>query len=222
MKAILCSSQVIPERVKNDLHIYGGRDAHVVFLPLASATHTKKKHFAQIKSYYGHELGIENIDYFDFSRKASANAYHTLEKHTIYHFSGGNPIKAVLNLRESGGYDFFRNLADRDKVFVGNSGGSVLLSNNASWFQLRTEEVSSVIRRRAEYQALELAGFEFLLHYDRFRKKKDFFRRLLQYSKRAENPIYACNDGDGIVVENGEVRFFGEVVEIRKGTVRRL
>jgi dipeptidase E len=65
---------------------------------------------------------------------------------------------------------------------------------------------------------LGLVPFEFFPHLE---VKPTHMDVLVDYSRRnRDRAIWACADGDGVVVENGEARPIGPVVEIHKGVVR--
>jgi len=63
-------------------------------------------------------------------------------------------------------------------------------------------------------KSLGLVPFEFSPHYNG-RKKVD--EELLRYSKKIEHPLYACPDGDGIIINGDKVSFIGEVYPFVKG-----
>jgi hypothetical protein len=41
-----------------------------------------------------------------------------------------------------------------------------------------------------------------------------FKQDVLKYSQAIGTTIYGGNDGDGIIVEDGQIRFFGDIVSI--------
>ena len=65
-----------------------------------------------------------------------------------------------------------------------------------------------------DYSALGLVPFEFSPHY---RGGRRVDAELLDHSKRSKNPIYACKDGEGIVVRDGSIRFVGRVTVFHRG-----
>lgn len=59
------------------------------------------------------------------------------------------------------------------------------------------------------FSALNLVDFEFIPHFNG--KEKGVFAK--NYSKTRKNPVYACDDGSGIIIDGGETIFYGKVVK---------
>jgi len=51
---------------------------------------------------------------------------------------------------------------------------------------------------------------------------KQFLKNLKQYSIKSNSVICARKDGDGIIVNNHEIKFFGEVLKIKNGEISRV
>jgi dipeptidase E len=51
---------------------------------------------------------------------------------------------------------------------------------------------------------------------------KQYLEDLKKYSIKSNSVIYACKDGDGIIVNNHGIKFFGEVLKIKNGEVSRV
>ena len=139
--------------------------------------------FETVKRFYK-EIGIETVNYFDFTQTNPSNVIETLKQYKVYHFSGGNTLETLQYLKEKGLYQFFKTLAQGETVFIGHCGGAVLLSSNVSWIRLRTETLEKVLDEYQNYQGLGLINFEFLPHYNRFRKEKEFMNKIKEYSKK--------------------------------------
>lgn len=60
--------------------------------------------------------------------------------------------------------------------------------------------------------ALGLVDFEFMPHWDGTEKSLDSVR---SYARRNNTVVYVCKDGDGVVVDNDNVRLIGNVVKIK-------
>ena len=68
-----------------------------------------------------------------------------------------------------------------------------------------------------DYSALGLVDFDFFPHLNHDRE--NFLSDIIVYSKVHDSVIYACNDGDGIIVNGDDLEFFGEVLRIENGIV---
>lgn len=217
MKVILYSNEVIPPKMRVDQHLYSTKEnVRIVFLPIMVDEETKRKHYDIVQNYYT-EIGIEEIQYIDLTKKASKNILSTVKEYEVFHFSGGNTLETLVFFKESGVDAFLKSLMTMDKIFIGHCGGAVLLSSNASWIRLRTEDIDEVLTNHPRYQALGLVNFEFIPHYNRFKKEKEFIKKVVEYSIGIPTPIYTCKDGDGLIVKDGNITFFGDFVEISHG-----
>lgn len=67
--------------------------------------------------------------------------------------------------------------------------------------------------RLNDFSALNLVNFEFLPHFGAAGKKE----KLKEYFKRTHHLIYACEDGEGIVISGKEVKFFGKINSFVRG-----
>jgi len=48
---------------------------------------------------------------------------------------------------------------------------------------------------------------------------KQYLEDLKKYSIKSNSVIYACKDGDGIIVNAHEINFFGNVLKIQNGEI---
>lgn len=221
LKVILYSNEVIPEKLRVDKYLYSQKDdVRIAFIPLIVEEDTKIKHYKIVQHYYG-SIGIKSVDYFDLTKNSTAEILDTIEQYEVFHFSGGNTLETMQYFKEQGLDKFFRKTARKEKIFIGHCGGAVLLSSNASWVRLRTEDIGDVLDKHSEYRALDLVNFEFLPHYNRFKKEQEFLQKVIEYSIGIKNPIYACNDGDGIIIDGHNLKCIGDLVEIAHGELYR-
>ena len=127
---------------------------------------------------------------------------------------GGNTFAFLKSLRERGLIPKLRAFAKRGGILLGLSAGSILLTP-----KIATAEVPSLDKDNNEVglrnlAALGLVRFEFSPHYSRSVRAD---RELLRYSRRLSHPVYACADGEGIVVRNGRIRLIGNVKAFYRG-----
>ncbi|MGZ3655687.1 MAG: Type 1 glutamine amidotransferase-like domain-containing protein [Bdellovibrionota bacterium] len=127
---------------------------------------------------------------------------------------GGNTFYLLHHLRERKLLGKLRAYVRDGGLLMGLSAGSILMTPN-----VMTAEVPSLDSDENEvglkdYSALDLVPFEFSPHY-RPNRKGD--AELLSHSKRSKRPIYACADGEGIVVRDGTIRFVGRVTVFHRG-----
>jgi dipeptidase E len=219
MIVILYSNEVISEKLHVDSYLYHGNDeVKIAFIPLIVEEEIKKKHYKIVQRYYS-ARGINHIRYFDLLVKNATKFRDVLAQYDVFHFSGGNTLETLNYYRQAGWERFFSSLAQGEKLFIGHCGGAVLLSSNVSWIRLRIEDIGTVLDDFATYRGLELVNFEFIPHYNRFQKDKNFLKKLVEYSIGINHSIYLCRDGDGLIVENGALKFKGALREIAHGEI---
>ena len=97
---------------------------------------------------------------------------------------------------------------------VGVSGGAVQLGRGAGLFKLFTCSLEETLNCRDILSALHITDFEFLPHYNRWEAK--YIDRVKEYLQKIESTIFTCEDGNGIIVENGDMNFIGKVIKLKK------
>lgn len=73
------------------------------------------------------------------------------------------------------------------------------------------------ILNNEELDTLRFVDFEFLPHNNRW--TDDFKQEVLRYSQSTGTTVFAGNDGDGLIVEDGTIQIVGEVIKISDGKI---
>lgn len=147
-------------------------------------------------------------------RKLSAKAIKDLFASDAIFLGGGNTYYFLKHLRENKLMPRLRAFVKRGGVLMGLSAGSILMTPSIMTAAVPVVDSDDNEVGLTNLKALGLVPFEFSPHYYR---SKVVDTELKEYSKRLPHPIYACKDGQGIVVENGKVRFVGRVNVFHKG-----
>ncbi len=127
---------------------------------------------------------------------------------------GGNTFYLLHHLREKKLLGKLRAYVRDGGILMGLSAGSILMTPNVMTAEVPSLDSDENFVGLRDYSALGLVPFEFSPHY-RASRKVD--QELLNHSKRSKNPIYACADGEGIVVRDGTIRFVGRVTVFHRG-----
>lgn len=190
-------SRLIPDKIK------------IGYIP--STEDRGHKYFQTKVKYYRH-YGIQDILFFDLYSNFNLMKIKELLSCDIIHLSAGNPIefrKAINNRNmKKVLWDYYNN----GGTIVGVSGGAVQLGKSAKLFQLFTGTLTN-----EELDTLSFVDFEFLPHYNRW--TDDFKREVLRYSQSTGTTVFAGNDGDGLIVEDGKIEIIGEVLTISDGNI---
>lgn len=147
-------------------------------------------------------------------RPLSAEDEETLLASDGIFLGGGNTFYLLKSLRERRLLDKLRAFVARGGVLMGLSAGSIVLTPNVSTALVPSLEADDNDVGITNFRALGLVPFEFSPHYEGGRKVDS---ELLEHSRRIKRPIYACADGQGIVVRDGGIRFVGEVTVFHRG-----
>lgn len=127
---------------------------------------------------------------------------------------GGNTFYLLKSLRDRRLLDKFRAFVMRGGVLMGLSAGSIVLTPNVATASVPSVEADDNDVGLTNLKALGLVPFEFSPHYEPGRRVDS---ELLEHSRRVKRPIYACADGEGIVVRDGAIRFVGRVTVFHRG-----
>ena len=158
--------------------------------------------------------GVRRLRYISLHRPLSLQSEKTLFSSDVIFLGGGNTFHFLHQLRERKLLTKLRSYVREGGILMGLSAGGILLTPS-----VMTAEVPSLDRDEndigvRDYRALGLVPFEFSPHYEGGRKVDS---ELLSHSRRSKNPIYACADGEGIVVRDHSIRFVGRVTVFHRG-----
>ncbi|MCO5141552.1 MAG: Type 1 glutamine amidotransferase-like domain-containing protein [Oligoflexia bacterium] len=126
---------------------------------------------------------------------------------------GGNTYHLLNNLQKNKLMLPLKQFAKK-KLLMGLSAGSIVMTPNIMTAAVPSSESDDNTIGLKKLSAMSLVPFEFAPHYYRERKSDE---EILDYSKTRSHPIYACSDGQGIVVRNGAIQFIGGVKVFHKG-----
>jgi dipeptidase E len=158
--------------------------------------------------------GIRRLRCIPVDRKLSREEQGELFSSDAIFLGGGNTFYFLHQLRERRLLEKFRAFVARGGLLMGLSAGSILMTPS-----VRMAAVPDIDRDENEVgmrrlHALNLVPFEFSPHYEPCARADS---QLLAHSRRVRHPIYACSDGEGIVVSDGVIRFIGKVAAFHRG-----
>ena len=156
--------------------------------------------------------------YFDIDQEYDKWKIDELLACDAIFLSGGNTYYFLNSLHKHNLIPVLQWFVEKGGVLLGVSAGSILMSKSIAittidediWGDQNTIGLQNL-------SSLGLNDFEFFPHFDK--TDDEIIKRLKQYSKTSKLLIYACNDGDGIVINNENIQFFGEVMKIENGDI---
>jgi dipeptidase E len=209
-RLVLYSDQMIAENKKIDMELLRLIDNEKPRIGyIASATDSTRKYYYQKIEYYKN-LGVEHLLYFDLDKEYDETKVDELLNCDAIHLSGGNTYCFLNSLKKRNFIPVLQDYVLKGKVLIGISAGSILMSETIDIAQFGDDNFLNL----EDTHALGLVDFEFMPHWN---KDFVFLDEVKNYSKINNRVIYACKDGDGIVIENDEMKLFGGVIKIEDG-----
>ncbi|WP_142413926.1 Type 1 glutamine amidotransferase-like domain-containing protein [Hathewaya massiliensis] len=209
-KLILYSDQLIEENRKVDnelLNLFNKKNPSIAYIP--SCSDLSRKYFNPKVEYYK-SLGIENIQYFDLDLEYDELKIFDIFKFDAIHLSGGNTFYFLHLLRKRGLIENLQSYVSKGGVLIGVSAGSILMTKTIEIAGHGKDGDENIIGIQNN-SALNLVDFEFMPHWDGTEESLNSVR---SYARLNNTVVYVCKDGDGIVVDNDNVRLIGNVVKI--------
>jgi dipeptidase E len=212
-KLAFYSNQEIPENLKLNqrlLTLFERSSPKIGYIP--SATDPDGRSYHEHKTYYA-TLGIDVVVSCELDVHYDPECFAQILTCDGIHLSGGNTYHFLYWMQQRGLMPALRHFVERGGVLIGISAGGLLM----------TPEISSTAYRdnsplpgeeMEDLSALHLVDFAFFPHINSFPGHE---AQLIDYSLTHPYPIYGCADGDGIIVENEQVEFYGQVKKAEHG-----
>lgn len=211
-KLVLYSDQVPGKSDAVDkalLQMINKMNPRIAYIP--SRSDLTRKYFSEKLDYY-HRLGIDDLIYFDIDIEYNSSRIDELLKCDAIHLSGGNTSYFLSSIRTKGFQDILTSYIQNGGILIGISAGSILMSSCIDVVSILHEGQVQM----SYTKALCLNNFEFVPHWE---KNHIYIDELSQYSRLKGITVYACSDSDGIIINNDEIRFIGNVIKIKNGIV---
>ncbi len=220
MKKLILHSDQVSGKIEVDeasIKLFTSESPKIAYIP--SQSDLQRKYFNQKVEWYK-QFGITDLLYFDIDKEYNAEKIPELLSCDAIFLSGGNTYYFLNSLKNRNFIQVLKKFVEKGGILIGVSAGSILMS--------KTITVTSIVddicddqnsTGLKDFSALELNDFEFFPHFDK--SNNDIVKRLKEYSRTSKSIIYACKDGDGIIVEDDNMQFFGEVMKIENGKITK-
>lgn len=209
-KLVLYSDQVIDENRKVDdelLKLFNKTSPSIAYIP--SCSDLTRKYFKEKIDYYK-ALGIVDLKYFDLDEEYDESRVKEIFTYDAIHLSGGNTFYFLHLLRKRGLIDLLQDYVKEGGILIGISAGSIMMSKDISVAGLGERGDCNNIGIE-DKSALGLVDFEFAPHWD---GNTEYIILLSKYAKDKNKVVYACKDGDGIVIDGNDIKLIGDVKKI--------
>ena len=209
-KLVLYSDQFIEENKKVDkelLNLFNKSNPSIAYIPSESSL--TRKYFDEKVEYYK-ALGIENLQYFDIDKEYEASRIVDMFKCDAIQLSGGNTFYFLYLLRKRGLIRSLKSFVKNGGILIGISAGSILMTRNINTAGLGEDADENIIGIKNK-AALNIVDFEFMPHWKGSTKK---FNLLKKYAEAKKTTVYACKDGDGIIIDGENIKLIGDIIKI--------
>ncbi|SFE99020.1 Type 1 glutamine amidotransferase-like domain-containing protein [Paracidovorax wautersii] len=174
----------------------------------ASSAETNRQYFETARAYYA-DRGVSLDFYVGPDSQNIGDLTATALQCDAVHLSGGNTYGFLRWLQQHGLLPELRKYVVQGGVLIGVSAGAILMSPNISTAALCGDAPDPLL---TDHTSLGLTQFHFLPHFTPTSVPDSLWKPL----KDANEPVYACADGGGIIVDAGTVELYGQV-EILNG-----
>ena len=158
------------------------------------------------------QFGITDILYFDIDKEYDAKKKKELLNCDAIFLSGGDTYYFLNSLKKRGFINVLQSYVKSGGVLIGLSAGAIMFSNTIDIVTLHDENTTDL----KDFTALGLVDFDFFPHLNH---NETYLNDIIEYSKVNNKTIYACNDGDGIIVNGDNIQFIGDVLKVKNGEV---
>lgn len=169
----------------------------VVFIPTASINEGYKGYVGSARKLW-QKLNT-NIIEIEISTAKINDIHNAFEKADIIYFAGGNSFFLIDCIKKVGVDKLIKKHLDSGKLYVGESGGAIICAPELSYIK-RMDEVPEGFSQK-DYSGLNLIDFYVVPHYLCPPFKKCSQEILSAYT---DISIYAINNSQAIMIENGE------------------
>ncbi len=204
-KLLLYSAQETPEDHKINLELIrliAKPHPRIAWMPSdfvndSAWFHDKKKYYARYDAILEEPVR--------FGAQLLESELQNLFAFDAIHLSGGDTPQFLTLLREHHLLERLLDYVARGGVLIGISAGAIIMSANIfTAYDCGDDRPSEPF----DHTSLGLVEFVFMPHYT-----PELELRCQELALELNRTLYACRDGDGIVVNGNEIKLMGQVLE---------
>lgn len=214
-RLVFYSDQILPQGEKIDqelLSMVGKPNPTFGFIP--STGDPEYQFFHDRQAYYA-RYGINLGVYLELENRYYPEILPSLLACDAIHLSGGNTFNFLTWLRKRNLLPALREYVEKGGILIGVSAGAILMTPDISTATVCGDVVSDA---EMDLTALRLVDFAFVPHVDTV---AGGLEAVQAYSRSHHLPVYACRDGDGLVVRDDALIRLGDVRLIENGEIVR-
>lgn len=214
MKLVLYSGGDEKENRQLDkafIDLLGKKNPVVTFIP--SSSYLSEEEFRLYVRHYS-KFKISRFIHFPVDVPFDKIMFQEVMRSDAIHLGGGNTFYFLNSLRKAKLLPELRKFVEKGGVLTGLSAGAIMMTENIEMAGYPSFDRDDNIVGLKNLSALGLLDFAFFPHFKNSPRYDVAFKK---YSKTKNKVIYACPDGAGIVVNDGELRFIGKTFAYSEG-----
>ncbi len=214
MKLVLYSGGDEKENRQLDkafVELIGKKNPVVTFIP--SSSYLSEEEFRAFVRHYS-KFKITRFIHFPVDVPFDKIMFQEVMRSDAIHLGGGNTFYFLNSLRKAKLLPELRKFVEKGGVLTGLSAGAIMMTENIEMAGYPDFDRDDNIVGIKNLDAMGLLDFAFFPHFKNSARYDVAFKK---YSKTKNKVIYACPDGAGIVVNDGELRFIGKTFAYSEG-----
>lgn len=160
------------------------------------------------------KLGIEHFMLFNADIPFTQTLLEEAFKSDLIFLGGGNTYYFLLALRKSNLLGLLKSFVERGGVLCGLSAGAIMMTPTITTAGMPDFDCDDNPWGVKNLKSLGIVPFDFFPHYKNSKRYDDEF---LKFSKKREQPLIACSDGGGVVIDQESVSFYGKCAIFYQG-----
>lgn len=195
--------------------LVGKKSPHLTFIPAQS--YESEVDFAlYIKQYK--RFGVKNFLHFPVDIHFDTVLLGEALKSDIIHLGGGNTFYFLKHLRKSGMLPLLQKYVKDGGILTGLSAGAIMMTPTITTASFPPFDRDDNDEKIKDYQSLGLVNFEFFPHYLNSMRYRE---AMIKRSRKSKIPLYACPNGNGLIIKNNELQIVGHSYLFRSGKMER-
>ena len=160
------------------------------------------------------EYGNFEFNYFDIDYFCNIEKIDKIFKSEVIYLSSGNTYYFLNSLKKRYFITRLRRYVENGGYVIGLSAGAIMMAKDISTAQFGDEDIVGL----SDLSSLALVNFDFIPHWNHH---SHYLDEIKEYSNNTGNTVYTCNDGDGIIVMDNKLHFYGDIKMIKEGEIRK-
>lgn len=196
---------------KKLLTLANTENPRMAFIP-ACHYHSEEDYIDFIDQFHPH--GVRQFMKWDIDTQISPVVKNEVFESDIIHLGGGNTFYFLKHLRKLKLLDDLKKWVLKGGVLSGLSAGAIIMTSDIKTAGFPSFDCDDNDENIKNLKAMGLVNFKFFPHY---KNSKRYDQELMAYSRKLNEPVYACPDGSGIIINSHEVIFSGKVACFLRG-----